>query len=160
MSVMNGLNARLEGLALQQLSKGHGTWSVIHDLVRLGRIDTTTAQAIVERVRPRLQIQARTQGRGTFFFGLLVLAIPASIFAAIAYGRIFYPFGMIGGPTFSEALGWMLYPPMFLVEIVGIALTLTGWSTMRRARKSVATDLPGAPLQTGLWWRADPFEWK
>jgi hypothetical protein len=156
----DGVEVRLDGFAREQLMRGKGTWSIVHDLVRMGHVDTAAARAIVERIRPELEGQLPRPGRNRFLFGLLVLAIPASLFGTILFGRIFLSEGMRGGPTYPEAFLMLLYPPMMLFEVVGLILILQGWSRMRRFKDSITPDNPSGPASTGLWWRADPFEWK
>ena len=156
MKVMSDLNLRLEGYAREQLSQGKGTMSIVHELVRMAHIGIEDARTIVEHTRPSVMREGPRRGRRTFLYGLLILAIPLSIVGMLLYGEVISS----GGTKVADALMMLVYPPMLLFEVVGLALAGYGWSEMRRSRNSIDPAAPRGPVSTGLWWRADPFEWK
>lgn len=146
---MDGLNARLEGFAREQLSQGRGTMSIIHELARMGHIGIEDARAIVEQARPSVLREAPRRGRGMFLFGLVILSIPVAIVLSLRF---------VYGIT--DALVMFLALPMLLPEVIGLATVAYGLSVMRRPKTSIDPAAPRGPASTGLWWRADPFEWK
>ena len=156
MKVMSDLNLRLEGYAREQLSQGKGTMSIVHELVRMAHIGIEDARTIVEHTRPSVMREGPRRGRRTFLYGLLILAIPLSIVGMLLYGEVISS----GGTKVADALMMLIYPPMLLFEVIGIALVAYGWSIMRHSKGSIDPANPMGPVSTGLWWRADPFEWK
>jgi hypothetical protein len=159
MEVMNELNVRLEGFAKEQLSRGKGPMSIVHELVRMGHIDQEAARTIVDEARPAVMRQVSRRGRGTFLFGLLILAVPAAIFGGFLYDALILSYGGRFNQGLFDAVMTLVSLPMLLPEIIGIATVMYGWSLMRRSRKSIDPAAQGGPASTGLWWRADPFEW-
>ena len=157
MKVMSDLNIRLEGFAKGQLAQGKGTMSIVHELVRMGHIDSEAARTIVVGAKSALLQHARRRGRGAFLLGLVILAVPGAIFAGYLYDALILSYGGRFSRGLDDAFMMLLYLPMLLPEIIGTALVVTGWSDMRRSKKSIDPAHPAA-ASTGLWWRADPFE--
>jgi hypothetical protein len=151
-------SARLDGFAREQLSHGKGTWSVVHELVRIGHVDQDEARDIVDRVRPSVIRETRPR-RGALWFGILILMIPVSIVGTVVFGE-FAQFGAFSRRAVIDALWMLVFPPMLFFELVGLVLIFRGASAMRRSKNTFTPDAPGGPASTGLWWRADPFEWK
>jgi len=157
----DGINPRLAGFARQQLLLGKGPWWIVDDMVRHGHMDKAEAKRIVDHEIPALQVQGRRDGRRAFLFGWLILAIPASIIGSFLFSVVFFPNGMSrGGNSLIDVAKMFMYLPMLFIEVVGLALVVTGWLAMKRSKDSFVPDRPSGPASTGLWWRADPFEWK
>ncbi|HEU4338974.1 MAG TPA: hypothetical protein VFS19_02810 [Planctomycetota bacterium] len=156
---MSELNARLEGFAREQLTQGKGTMSIVHELVRIGHIGIEDARAIVEQVRPSVMREAPRRGRSALLFGVLILMIPLSIVGTVLFSD-FANSGFISQKLWIEGLWMLLFPPMLFFEGVGLVLIARGLSAMRRSKNTFTPDAPGGPVGTGLWWRADPFQWK
>ena len=155
------MNARLEGFAKEQLSQGKGTMWIVRDLVRLGHLDEEAARAIVEHARPALLARPKRSGRRRLLLGLMTMSIPLFVVVPLIFDVVV----LFGGssllwPRLREALTPLLTAPMLTCGIIGFAFAASGWSAMRHPKGSIEPDVPRGPVRTGLWWRADPFEWK
>jgi len=143
---MEGLNARLEGFAREQLKQGHGEWWIVTEMVRRTQVDETEAREIVARVAPQIYVQFIRRRRSFLRIGLIVLAMSV---AALVW------FSHVGHATVYSLVGL----------VVGSFVLAHGWPGWRRLRSGDApTSIPGSseagPVRTGLGWRAEPFEWK
>jgi nitrate reductase NapE component len=138
--------SRLEGLARDQLQAGKGVWWLIHEAGRLGLGDATDVRAAITRVLPGIEREYRSRLRSRLTIGLLLLAAGLSPILAVAYSA----------HAFSHVLetAWLMVLPL----VIGIALTAHGYRGLRR--RPFAGSPETGPIRTGLWWRAEPFDWK